>query len=98
MNKSRFLFLALAAGMVPTTFAAAQAGGPPVVVVKLRSPEILPDHTVTFRFSAPSANEVTLNGSFPGGRNIKMTKDEDGVWSPPRGEAVASGSEVEAWM
>ena len=24
--------------------------------------------------------------------------DVDGVWSPPRGKAVASGSEVEAWM
>jgi enterochelin esterase family protein len=49
--------------------------------VTLKSPEILPDHTVTFRISAPQANEVTLNGSWDGARNIKMTKDDAGVWS-----------------
>ena len=46
-----------------------------------RSPEIHPDKTVTFRLSAPRSTEVTLNGSWDGAANIKMTKDEGGVWS-----------------
>src|SRR5262245_23037789 len=46
-----------------------------------RSPEIHPDRTVTFRLSAPHSSDVTLNGSWAGGANIKMTKDEGGVWS-----------------
>ena len=46
-----------------------------------RSPEIHPDRTVTFRLSAPHSSDVTLNGSWDGGANIKMTKDEGGVWS-----------------
>ena len=45
------------------------------------SPEIHPDKTVTFRLSAPKAAEVTLNGSWEGARDIKMTKDDDCVWS-----------------
>ena len=47
----------------------------------IRSPEIHPDHTVTFRLSAPKAAEVTLNGSWDGATNLPMTKDESGVWS-----------------
>jgi hypothetical protein len=35
----------------------------------------------TFRLLAPKAIEVTLNGSWDGGTNLKMTKDEAGVWS-----------------
>lgn len=46
-----------------------------------RSPEIHPDHTVTFRLSAPKATEVTLNGSWENGLDIKMAKDDAGVWS-----------------
>ena len=45
------------------------------------SPEIHADRTVTFRLAAPKANEVTLNGSWEGAKEIKMTKDESGVWS-----------------
>lgn len=48
---------------------------------RLRSPEIHPDRTVTFRFHAPKSQEVTLNGSWEGGTDIKMTKDAEGVWS-----------------
>ena len=47
----------------------------------LRSPEIQPDRTVTFRLLAPKATEVTLNGSWDNGTDIKMTKDDAGVWS-----------------
>ena len=56
-----------------------------------RSPEIHPDKTVTFRLSAPKATEVTLNGSWEGATNLKMTKDENGVWSAtvgPLGEQL----------
>ncbi len=45
------------------------------------SPEIHPDRSVTFRLSAPKANEVNLNGTWDGARDIKLTKDDAGVWS-----------------
>jgi enterochelin esterase-like enzyme len=48
---------------------------------RLVSPEVKPDNTVTFRLRAPNATEVTLNGDWPEGRNVKMVKDDDGVWS-----------------
>ena len=46
-----------------------------------RSPEIHLDRSVTFRLSAPQATDVTLNGSWDGAVNIKMTRDTSGVWS-----------------
>jgi enterochelin esterase-like enzyme len=57
--------------------AAAQAARP----APLRSPEIHPDRSVTFRLLAPKATEVTVNGSWDNGTNIRMTRDEAGVWS-----------------
>jgi len=48
---------------------------------RIVSPEIHPDKTVTFRLSAPKATEVTLSGSWEGATNLKMTKDDAGVWS-----------------
>src|SRR5258708_30444908 len=62
------------------------AKGPRVV-----SPEILPDKRVTFRLLAPKAGEVLLNGNWNNGRNIKMTKDDAGIWSvtvDPLGEQL----------
>ncbi len=47
----------------------------------LRSAEILNDNKVTFRARAQDASEVTLNGNWPEGRNVAMTKDDEGVWS-----------------
>src|SRR5437773_4587372 len=55
------------------------------------SPEILPDKRVTFRLAAPKAGEVLLNGNWDNGRNIKMTKDDAGIWSvtvDPLGEQL----------
>lgn len=52
------------------------AQGPQVV-----SPEILSDHRVTFRLLAPNAGEVLLNGNWENGRNIAMTKGDQGIWS-----------------
>jgi enterochelin esterase family protein len=54
-----------------------------------KSPEIHPDRTVTFRLMAPHASEVTLNGSWDGATNIKMTKDASGVWSTTVGPLAA---------
>jgi enterochelin esterase-like enzyme len=45
------------------------------------SPDVLLDNRVTFRLRAPNANEVVVNGNWPDGRGLKMTKDESGVWS-----------------
>src|SRR3954465_6278890 len=48
----------------------------------LVSPEVLPDHRVTFRIMAPKASEVTLTGDWLGSTAPpKLTKDEQGVWS-----------------
>ena len=60
---------------------------------QVKSPEINPDNTVTFRLYAPKANEVTVTGDFlppvsvdtPFGPQqvagaAKLTKGENGVW------------------
>ena len=58
-----------------------QAAGRGAQGPRIVSPEIHPDKTVTFRLSAPKAEEVTLNGSWDGATNLPMTKGADGVWS-----------------
>ena len=50
-------------------------GGPPVV-----SPEVNADKTVTFRFRAPNAQQVTLIGELDG-KPHPMTKNADGLWT-----------------
>jgi enterochelin esterase family protein len=47
----------------------------------LRAAEILDDQRVTFRLRAANAVEVVLNGDWPEGRGVKLTKDDQGVWS-----------------
>ena len=47
----------------------------------LRSPEVTRDNRATFRLFAPKAGEVILNGDWPGGRNIAMSKNDKGIWS-----------------
>ena len=65
-------------GQAPAAGRAAGAGmaqqGPP-------SPQILPDGRATISLSAPKAAEVVLNGDWPGGQNVAMTKNAEGVWS-----------------
>jgi enterochelin esterase-like enzyme len=68
----------LSARQAPAAGAPAQAAARPA---PLKSPEIHPDRSVTFRLSAPKAAEVTLNGSWDNGTDLKMTKGDDGVWS-----------------
>lgn len=46
----------------------------------LVTPEVKADRTVTFRFRAPDAKEVTLIGELDG-RTYPMTRDDSGVWS-----------------
>ena len=45
------------------------------------SPQIQPDGRVTISLMAPKAAEVVLNGDWPGGQNVAMTKNAEGVWS-----------------
>ena len=59
-----------------TRMAAGRTGSP-----RLISPEVLSDNRVTFRLRAPKATEVLVNGDWPGGRGMRMTKDAAGVWS-----------------
>lgn len=47
----------------------------------LRSAEILNDNRVTFRLRAPDATNVVVNGTWPEGRGVAMTKNEEGIWS-----------------
>lgn len=47
----------------------------------LVSPEVLPDHRVTFRIYAPKATEVTVRGDWMNEPEpLKLSKDDRGVW------------------
>jgi enterochelin esterase-like enzyme len=80
------MFATLAASLLATTVAFSQQGP---AAARPVSPEIHADHTVTFRLSAPKANEVTLNGSWEGARDIKMSKNDSGIWSTTVGPLAA---------
>jgi enterochelin esterase family protein len=63
----------------PATPAAPQpgrGGGRGMVV----SPQVNPDKTITLRFRAPNAKEVTVIGELDG-KTHPMTKGDDGVWT-----------------
>jgi enterochelin esterase-like enzyme len=93
MNKTTTIAVFIIACSAGVQLLSAQAptaapGQPPAQAARPavpRSPDIHPDRTVTFRLVAPNANEVALNGSWDGGTNIKMTKDNSGVWSTTAG-------------
>ena len=67
--------------MLPSAYPQQAAPGRAAAAPRPVSPEIHADRTVTFRLSALKANEVTLNGSWEGARDIKMSKDDNGIWS-----------------
>ena len=46
---------------------------------RIESPEVLPDHRVTFRLHDPNAKEVFL--SREGAQRVAMQKDDNGIWS-----------------
>ena len=50
-------------------------GGPAVV-----SPQVGSDRTITFRFVAPNAQQVTVNGELDG-TSHPLTKSDNGVWT-----------------
>jgi enterochelin esterase-like enzyme len=73
---------ALMLGMCSAGAAMAQPAPNPVAAsVRLRSPEAADDGRVTFRYAAPKAADVRLNGDWIGGTELPMTKDADGVWT-----------------
>ncbi len=53
-----------------------QPGWGPVVI----SPEVHADNSVTFRYLAPNAREVKLNGQFQK-EDVSLAKDSIGIWS-----------------
>jgi len=65
----------------PAQAPAGQAPAAKPAIPRPASPEIAPDRRVTFRYYAPMASEVLLNGSWEGARDIKMTRDDAGIWS-----------------
>ena len=81
MKRFALTMIAAAFLMLPAAYSQQAAPGRGAAAPRPRSPEIHADRTVTFRLFAPKANEVTLNGSWEGARDIKMTRDDNGIWS-----------------
>ena len=60
---------------------APEPSAPPVTIT---SPEILPDHRVTFRICAPKASEVVIEGEWiqqGRGNGGPLQRDDQGIWS-----------------
>jgi enterochelin esterase family protein len=78
MHTKRFwsLFFAAAAVCFFGLVKAQPPRGPFVV-----SPQVLPDKKVTFRYLAPTAKEVKLDGGQFGASGVPMKKDSIGIWS-----------------
>lgn len=75
MRRSVFPWLVVAFGL--TRSAGAQpSGGPP----PFASPEVAADRTITLRYFAPDAKQVTASGELDGTPH-PMTKGPDGVWT-----------------
>src|SRR2546426_7983794 len=55
----------------------------------LKSPEVSPDHKLTFRIYAPKASQVTVSGDWQDTREpVKLEKDGQGVWAATVGPLV----------
>ena len=76
MKRIFLLSLLAAAPMLAQSAQPQPQPAPPAPIV---SPDVHPDHTVTFRFRDPNAKEVFLTRE--GAQKIAMQKDEQGVWS-----------------
>ena len=63
-----------------SSLAAAQPAPRPPARARIISPEVLPDHRVTFRLQAPKAGAVAVVGEFAKEPQL-MVKDEAGLWS-----------------
>jgi enterochelin esterase-like enzyme len=77
MQPPVFIRLAAFLLLLLATASFAQPPRGPLVV----SPQVNADKTVTFRYLAPLAREVLLNGGQFGSSAVPMTKDEQGIWS-----------------
>src|SRR5271165_5015898 len=54
--------------------------------INIVSPEVLPDHRVTFRIRATNATQVSLFGDWMDANEVQaMTRDPNGVWSATAG-------------
>ncbi len=87
----RILALATAASFFLASAAAQPPRREPTPNDTLVSPEVSPDHRVTFRIYAPKASEVTITGDWIAqgrGAGGKLEKDEKGVWSVTAGPLV----------
>ena len=73
------LFAFLFSATLPAQEAA--AGTAAARSAKLISPEVLPDSRVTFRLRQPNATAVLVEGNWPNGKDLAMSKDPGGIWS-----------------
>ena len=81
---SRFLVILLLSAWAILVFALAQAPPAPArpATPLVVSPEVRPDHRVTFRIRAPKASDVLLRGDWmEGATTEKLATSEDGIWS-----------------
>ena len=91
--KNRFTIIVLAAfSLAPVLLTAqAQSARPQSVsrsnarFIRIVSPEVHADQTVTFRYLAPNATKVELSGQFLK-KNLPLIKDDKGVWSVVTGK------------
>ena len=80
MTRTQLVALSLI-GLAAPPLAAQPPRRNPTPNDRLVSPEVHPDHKVTFRIHAPKASEVTLRGDWMTGPPVKLQKDDQGVWS-----------------
>jgi enterochelin esterase-like enzyme len=59
--------------------------------VKVKSPDIGSDGSVTFRLFAPKASLVLLQGSWSRGKDVAMSKNASGIWSVTTAPLPAEG-------
>jgi enterochelin esterase-like enzyme len=81
LSACALLIIAAGAGKAQPPQAAGPGAGRGAAPARVVSPEVLPDSRITFRLRAPNANEVVVNGNWPDGRGLKMTRGEGGIWS-----------------
>jgi enterochelin esterase-like enzyme len=80
MKSTAVCFMIAVALLSPRASAQQKGGAQPARAAQVRSPEIHPDRSVTFRVTAPKATEVVLTGEFVTGPQ-KLKKDDQGVWT-----------------
>ena len=90
------IILGLAASAFAQQLAPVVGQTPPVAMRPSPPPasgEIAADGRVTFRLVAPKASQVVVNGDWPGGRGLSMTRDASGTWTLTTGSLAP-----ESWM